>query len=163
MAFDMRFSGILRILIFVVSVQFFASSSLAESCERKAFSELFANAKADLVKLNKENSSRIQKKLRELKKLKNWSDKEFLKKAAPFVSSEDIQAYDVKSKSLLASVEDFGGSGGQIDDGPDEEKCIKLNEFRILMELLIKNAQDKWSFMLSKIDNEIDSTSRGTN
>lgn len=124
------------------------AASFAESCERAVYSEVFNNASGKLAKMNTERASEIKRMLRDLKKLADWSDQEFLRKAAPLVKNKQISAFDSQSKALLASVSDFGGSGTTIDRG----ECGKIDELRALLSLLIQNTREKWSFMQKSIE-----------
>ena len=148
----MEMGGALRLFVGFVCLSLLGSgTSFAESCAREVYSDVFNTARSEFAKMNAKRANGVRRRLRELKDLASWSEKEFLTKAAPLVKNEQILAFNSISKALLASAADFGGSGTTLSRG----ECGKVDELRALLSLLIENTREKWSFMEKGISGAI--------
>jgi len=150
----------LRLFISLICLSLLAGTApVAAGCDRSSYSEVFDKASVELTKMNNERAKQIKRLLRDLKKLASWTDQEYLRNAAPLVENEQISEFNSRSKALLASVADFGGSGTTIDRG----ECGKVDELRALFSLLIDNTREKWAFMEKSIEVAIDQTKSARN
>ncbi|MGI9387378.1 MAG: hypothetical protein ACR2OX_08090, partial [Methyloligellaceae bacterium] len=69
--------GALRLLFSLLCLSVLATGdTLAGSCDRTAYSNVFNKASGELTKMNGERARDIKRMLRDLKKLAAWSDQE---------------------------------------------------------------------------------------
>jgi hypothetical protein len=121
------------------------------ACERVDFETVVDTASETLRVVNQTNTSTFQSKLRQLKEKRGWTQEQFLKDGAPFVVDDQIAAFNDRSEDLLARINGSGASGG-ASDKPD---CKVLDALRTNMRALVDTQTEKWRYMLSKIDAEL--------
>jgi hypothetical protein len=123
----------------------------AVACDRSDFEAVVEDAAAALRTLNSTNKPLLQGKLGQLKHKRAWTHDQFLEKAAPLVQDTTIADFDARSSRLLDDIQN-GGAEGATARAPD---CALLSELRAALKVLIGVQKDKWSYMLSKIDEEL--------
>lgn len=127
------------------------SADAAAACARGDFEAVVDAAAGALRDLNQANKPQFQGKLRTLKDKRGWSHADFLKKAAPFVSDDNIALYDQTSQALLGEIARLGQEGSEAQR-PD---CSQLDGLRQRMDKLVAAQKAKWSYMFTKIDKEL--------
>lgn len=120
-------------------------------CKKSDFEAVVEEAAGGLRDLNAKNKPAFQERLRALKEKRAWSHDQFLREAAPFVRDERIADYDAKTEELLAAIATMGQEGAAAKN-PD---CALLVELRSRMKVLVETQTGKWSYMFSKIDDEL--------
>jgi hypothetical protein len=120
-------------------------------CAKSDFESVVNEAGSVLRDLNRKNTPVFQAKLRTLKEKRNWGNDEFLKQAEPFVRDDRIVAYDQKSEELLVRIT----GGGQTGSAAKQADCALLAELRAALGVLLETQKEKWTYMLTKIEQEL--------
>jgi hypothetical protein len=115
-------------------------------CDRGAFREVVAGASASISKLHDQNNKILQERLQSLRAKFNWSETEFLAKAAPLVKDETTASIDQANQDLLAKVQSLEADKATTEAG----RCAMLAELKLSMEKVIQNTVAKWDHMLAK-------------
>lgn len=121
------------------------------TCTRSDFELVVEEAATALRNLNLENKPKFQTKLGELRLKRGWSHDAFMEQAAPLVQDQQIADFDTRSSTLLDQIQS-GGQAGSTGRTPD---CALLQEIRATLKMLLAVQQDKWSYMMDKIDLEL--------
>ncbi|MEJ2117507.1 MAG: hypothetical protein P8Y67_08275 [Alphaproteobacteria bacterium] len=138
-----------------------ANAGSASKCDRAAFVAVVSEASAQLSAINTANKKSFEMKLRALKARQNWTDRDFVAKATPFVKDKKIAAFDAFNKALLTKVSQLGkGASNNVSlaslagggDSQTNKKCQMLNKLRGIMANVVENTRTKWAYMLGKID-----------
>ncbi len=128
-----------------------AGPASAQTCTRADFEAVVGEAAAALRDLNQANKPGFQAKLRQLKAKRGWDHATFLAEAAPIVQDASIAAYDERSATFLARIEQLGAEGTSTDT-PD---CARLTEVRESMQSLVREQKAKWAYMFEKVNAEL--------
>ncbi len=135
-------------LVVCVAVVLCGGRSRADeaACSADAFRALVAGTSAKLSRLNEENAKALQDQLHALRSKFNWTDAEFVAKAAPIVKDEATAAIDRANEALLGKVQSLDATGAATENG----RCAMLGEVRRSLEQVIANTTAKWQHMLAK-------------
>lgn len=121
------------------------------TCQKEDFEFVVEATASSLRDLNTKNRPEFQEKLRELKLKRNWSQNEFMEKAAPFVRDDKTTVYDKSTDELLAAISSMGREGASAAT-PD---CAMLLELRARMKVLVDTQTEKWDYMFNKLNTEL--------
>lgn len=121
------------------------------TCRKEDFEAVVETTASSLRDLNSKNRPEFQEKLRELKAKRNWTQNEFMEKAAPFVRDDKMAVYDQSTDELLSAISSMGQEGGRAPT-PD---CAMLLELRARMKLLVDTQTAKWAYMFEKLNAEL--------
>lgn len=145
-------SGVTRVLcacVLVLPAPVFAQEE--KPCGRTDFEAVVEEAATGLRDLNTQNKPAFQDKLRQLKTKRAWTHDQFLREAAPFVRDDKIAELDQRIEELLSAIATMGQEGASAKK-PD---CALLLELRARMKVLVETQTEKWSYMFSKIEQEL--------
>lgn len=129
-----------------------SAHAYAQSCARSDFEAVVDDAAEALRQLNADNKPAFQDLLRKLKDKRGWDHDAYLREATPFVQDDTIDAYDQRSQDLLTDIANLGEEGSSSAT-PD---CTLLAQLRDRMQDLVKAQTEKWSYMFTKLQTEID-------
>ncbi|AGK57639.1 hypothetical protein HYPDE_29823 [Hyphomicrobium denitrificans 1NES1] len=121
------------------------------TCKKEDFEAVVEATASSLRDLNSKNRPEFQEKLRELKAKRNWTQNEFMEKAAPFVRDDKTAVYDKSTDELLSAISSMGQEGARAAT-PD---CAILLELRARMKILVDTQTAKWGYMFEKLDAEL--------
>lgn len=120
-------------------------------CQKEDFEAVVEATASSLRDLNSRNRPEFQEKLRELKLKRNWTQNEFMEKAAPFVRDDKTAVYDKSTDELLSAISSMGREGASAAT-PD---CAMLLELRARMKVLVDTQTAKWNYMFGKLNAEL--------
>lgn len=123
----------------------------ASACEKSDFETVVSEAANALRDLNQKNKPTYQARLKELKDKRGWSHDQFLKEAAPLVQDAKITEFDERSAAFLEKIQTVGAEGSNVA----KPQCDALTEVRGMMMSLVAAQTAKWSYMFSKIEQEL--------
>ena len=120
----------------------------AAACDRAEFEAVVQEAASVLTSLNQKNKPAMQDKLRQLRDKRGWTQAQFVTEAAPFVRDDQIDTYDKRSEELLNKISAMGQDGvtSAVAD------CKLLGELKGAMQGLVQAQQQKWTYLLGKLD-----------
>lgn len=121
------------------------------TCKKEDFEAVVETTASSLRDLNSKNRPEFQEKLRELKAKRNWTQNEFMEKAAPFVRDDKTAIYDQSTDELLSAISSMGQEGARAAT-PD---CAMLLELRARMKILVDTQTAKWAYMFEKLNAEL--------
>jgi hypothetical protein len=121
------------------------------TCKKEDFEAVVETTASSLRDLNSKNRPEFQEKLRELKAKRNWTQNEFMEKAAPFVRDDKTAVYDQSTDELLSAISSMGQEGARAAT-PD---CAMLLELRARMKILVDTQTAKWAYMFEKLNAEL--------
>lgn len=121
------------------------------TCTKEDFEVVVEATASSLRDLNSQNRPAFQEKLRELKTKRNWTQNEFIEKAAPFVRDDKTAVYDKSTDELLSAISAMGQEGARSAT-PD---CAMLLELRARMKILVDTQTAKWAYMFEKLNAEL--------
>lgn len=127
------------------------AESADATCKKEDFEAVVETTASSLRDLNSKNRPEFQEKLRELKAKRNWTQNEFMEKAAPFVRDDKTAVYDQSTDELLSAISSMGQEGARAPT-PD---CAMLLELRARMKLLVDTQTAKWAYMFEKLNAEL--------
>ncbi len=145
-----------------------AAGASAEECGREAFSNVVAQASAELAAMNEAQKMGFHEKLQLLKARQGWPDSDYVAKATPYVQDGRIVAFDEASRALLGKIPQLGAAvnsspalaGATPSSGRSDPRCAMLGELRGLMAEVVANARAKWNYMLGKVDTALGDAAR---
>jgi hypothetical protein len=128
------------------------SAAPARNCAASDISTIISGMSDKLRKSNVENQSRMQGRLRELAKLKGWSEAETEEKGLELLEDDETRIQDETSSHLLAMVDKLGQTG---DSAPP---CSQIDELKAVAAQLVEVTSAKAAHVAAKLDNELKSS-----
>ena len=122
----------------------------AEVCSRDDFATAVDGAGAALRNFNAETSPKVQARIKELQRLRGWSDAEIEARAIDYLHSPRIAELDETANQLLSRIDEFG-------DVPDNAApdCGKLKDLRETGAQLLDVVRAKSQLTMTRIDTAI--------
>ena len=115
-------------------------------CDAEAFRSVVSSASTRLAWLRDQNGKALHEKLLALRSRFDWTEDEFLIKAAPIVKDETTASLDRANEALLTKVQSLDGAAAATEAG----RCAMLAELRQSMDQVIANTAAKWEHILAK-------------
>ena len=145
----LRFTVLIALCFFInmpAAAHAEGEKSKASLCDKATLSISVQDVSDKIKKMKVVYSTAFKKKLGDLKQKNGWNDKEFLKKATPYISNDKIQAFQAKDKKIIA---DIAGLSSTLDeDKPDCTTLVMLNSH---LNKILENTREKWEFMFKNI------------
>jgi hypothetical protein len=128
----------------------FGMAKAAETCSADDFSLEVDQAGEALRTFNTSVTPTLQKRLRQLKVAKGWSDADAENLSRDYLYDARIAGLDNKANDLLSKLDELGSAGetGSAD-------CSKLNELKATGAELLAVMKAKSAYTLAKIDDEL--------
>ncbi len=120
-------------------------------CTQADIAAVIAGMSETLKKANADSQARLQSKLRELAKLKGWSEAETEEKGLELLEDDETRIQDETASHLLGMVDKLGQSG---DTAP---ACTQIGELKAVATQLVEVTGARSAHMSAKLDNELKS------
>jgi hypothetical protein len=134
-----------------------AAPADAETCSREAFASAVDGAGAALRGFNAEASPKVQARIKELQRLRGWSDADIESRAIDYLHSPRIAELDESANKLLTRIDEIG----DVPDGAAAD-CKRLTELKEAGQQLLGVVRTKSQITLASIDAAIAEARSGT-
>lgn len=137
---------VLAALFLVVAL---ADRGAAETCTEAQITAAQEEGSAALKRINGASTPQIEQKMRELQKVRGWSDHDLDDKAYEQLEDSTIRALDKEMTTLITRMETLTEPSGVLP------VCERLVELRSTLERMRDIAQQKSRHLLAKLDREL--------
>jgi hypothetical protein len=129
-----------------------ATPALAQrTCSQNDLAVVITGMSDKLKRINVDSQSRMQTRLRELAKLKGWTEAETEEKGLDLLEDDETRVQDETASHLLGMIDKLGAAG----DAPPS--CTQIDELKAAAAQLVEVTSAKAAHVSAKLDTEIKS------
>jgi hypothetical protein len=125
------------------------AQAASKTCTQNDIATVISGMSDKLRKANAGNQSRLQTRLRELGKLKGWSEAETEEKGLDRLEDDETRVQDETASHLLAMVDKLGQSGSSAPP------CSQIEELKAVAAQLIEVTGAKAAHVSAKLETEL--------
>ena len=118
-------------------------------CTQAELAAVISDMSTRLRGVNVESQTKLRNRLRELAKLKGWSDADTEEKGLDLLEDDETKVQDETASHLLGEIDRLGQSGG---DGPS---CQQIEDLKQVATQLVEVTSAKASHISAKLDTEL--------
>lgn len=118
-------------------------------CTQAELAAVISDMSTRLRGVNVESQTKLRNRLRELAKLKGWSDADTEEKGLDLLEDDETKVQDETASHLLGEIDRLGQSGG---DGPS---CQQIDDLKQVAMQLVEVTSAKAAHISAKLDTEL--------